>query len=123
MCTKVEIQRYMKREEEREICRSIDPRRLEKISSGGLAEEKLSIFKEDPREKYLDGEFLVSWGMMRRRNDHFFESSEIRGRGAEVEQELGSCQIFEIVLPDVNAAKIGLKMKSFLLKTISKSFF
>ena len=66
MCTKVEIQRYMKREEEREICRSIDPRRLEKISSGGLAEEKLSIFKEDPREKYLDGEFLVSWGMMRR---------------------------------------------------------
>ena len=37
MCTKVEIQRYMKREEEREICRSIDPRRLEKTSSGGLA--------------------------------------------------------------------------------------
>ena len=26
----------MKREEEREICKSIDPRRLEKISSGGL---------------------------------------------------------------------------------------
>ena len=95
---------------------------MEKISSGGLAEEKLSIFKEDLREKYLDGEFLVSWGMMRRRNDHFFESSEIRGRGAEVEQELGSCQIFEIVLPYVNAAKIGLKMKSFLLKMISKSF-
>ena len=64
----------------------------------------------------------IRFSLVRRRNDHFFESSEIRGRGAEVEEELGSCQIFEIVLPDVNAAKIGLKMKSFLLKTISKSF-